>query len=41
VKQVDGNRGPDKLAFMIVERLPEVMALSTEEKEILVCFAGG
>ena len=28
-------RRPDKLELMIVERLPEVLALSTEEKEIL------
>ena len=33
-KEVDGDRGPDWLVIMIVERLPEVLALSTEEKEI-------
>jgi hypothetical protein len=34
-KEVDAHRGPDDLLLMIVERLPEVLALSTEEKEIL------
>jgi putative addiction module component (TIGR02574 family) len=34
-KEVDGDCWSDKVLFMIVERLPEVLALSTEEKEIL------
>ena len=34
-KEVERTSAPDKVSIMIVERLPDVLALSTEEKEIL------